>query len=111
MKKRHLAKRRLRFEGLEARLTMSAIPALNVHAAIPVQPAAAAPAVVAPVSSTQAARAAAVTTHGKVNGLSPNWSGVEVNDTATAAGGAPYGGGIQIILKGAGDPLAAATYP
>jgi hypothetical protein len=89
MKKRHLAKRPLRFEGLEARLAMSAAAALNIPLAVPAIPAAAAPAVTAPLSSGQAALDAAGATAGKVNDLkSHNWSGVEVYDQANAAGDA-----------------------
>jgi hypothetical protein len=88
MKKRHLAKRRLRFESLEARLTMSAAAALNVAAAIPVQPVGAAAAVVSPLSSAQAAIAVAGATSGKVNEIVyHNWSGVEVYDKASGSGG------------------------
>ncbi len=88
MKKRHLTKRRLRFEGLEPRLTMSAAAGLNVAAAIPVQPPAAAPGLVAPLSNAQAASAVTGATSGKAGGLLyHNWSGVEVYDKASAAGG------------------------
>jgi hypothetical protein len=67
---------------------MSAAAGLNVAAAIPVQPAAAAPAVVAPPSGAQAAIGVAGATSGKVGGLLyHNWSGVEVYDKASAAGG------------------------
>jgi len=84
MKKSHLAKRRLRFEGLEARLTLSAVAGPNAAAAIPVRP----PAVTAPLSGAQAAIDAGNATSGPVtNPLGKHWAGVEVYDAADAPGG------------------------
>ena len=54
MQQRHLAKRRLRFEGLEARLTLSAIPAAHVPIAVPGHSVAAVPTLAAALSSTTA---------------------------------------------------------
>ncbi len=94
MKKRHLAKRRLRFEALEARLTMSATAALHLPVAIPAPPVAAAPspaallssekAVLAFLSSEKAASPVAGTTPKIVNAHDDaSWAGVEVNDPGT----------------------------
>ncbi len=94
MKKRYLAKRRLRFEDLEARLTMSATAAVHLPVAIPAQPVAAVPSGAALLSSEKAALAflssekAASPVAGKTPKIVNNyedagWAGVEVDDLRT----------------------------
>jgi hypothetical protein len=84
VKKRHLAKRRLQLESLEQRLTMSAMPALHVPAAVAAQMAGMTPTVITP-SIAKAIRQAAPKANNVV--VSYNWSGVEVANPASAPGG------------------------
>jgi hypothetical protein len=94
MKKRHLVKRRLRFEALEARLTMSATVTLHLPVAIPAAPVAAAPSPAALLSSEKAALAflSSEKAASPVAGKTPkfvdtnddaSWAGVEVDDLGT----------------------------
>ena len=63
---------------------MSAAAGLNVPVAIPVQPAAAAPGLVAPLTA-QAGREVTSNAQREVRRPSGNWSGVEVYDNGTQA--------------------------
>ncbi len=88
MKKRYPAKRRLRLESLEQRLTLSAmpaLPALHLPAAAAAHMAAMSPTVITP-SVAQAIRQAAPANK-IVCGLNGNWAGAEVSNPASAIGG------------------------
>ncbi len=85
MKKRHLAKRRLRFEGLEQRLTLSAVPALHMSAVVAAHLATMTPTVITP-SVAQAIRQAAPANK-IVSALNGNWAGAEVSNPASTVGG------------------------
>ena len=105
MKKRQRAKRPLRFEALEARLTMSATAALHLPAAIPAQLPGVTPATLAELSSELAARSspkaanpsAGTTPKISFNLDSPNWAGVEVDDAATNSQEGSAGDAAQAV--------------
>ena len=80
MKSRNLTKRRARFEALEGRLTLSAIPGVHCTAAIATGTHHASEAVVAAPVTHAAAKSSAKTT--AISTTSSNWSGYAVSGAA-----------------------------